>query len=73
MIQGLKKYILKNILKKNKEQEKVEDNSWDEVAKILSNTKYRLPVSKNDTAVYVVDIPKAIEELKQHYTLTKKQ
>ncbi len=51
---------------------KVEDNSWDEVAKILSNTKYGLPIVKGDTTVYVVDIPKVIEKLKQHYILTKK-
>jgi hypothetical protein len=54
------------------QQPKVEDNSWDEVAKILSNTKYRLPLSKSDTAVYAVDITKAIEILKEHYPLIKK-
>jgi len=57
----------------NASQPKVEDNSWDEVAKILSNTKYRLPISKDDTAVYVVDIPKAIEYLKQNYLLIKNE
>jgi len=53
-------------------QPKLEVDSWDEVAKMLSNTKYRLPISKDDTAVYVVDIPKVIEYLKQQYTLIKK-
>lgn len=46
---------------------KASKSSWDYIAKIMVNTKYRLDTRPTDTAVFVVDIPKVIEILKQTY------
>jgi hypothetical protein len=39
------------------------DISKEEIAKLLVETKYRLPTKKDDIAVYVVDIPTAAQKI----------
>lgn len=53
------------------------DDIWADVAKIMAHTKYKFLLSKpkptdglRDTAIWLVDIPKVIEKLKEKYTIT---
>lgn len=43
-----------------------------EISKLAVNTKYRLDVTKFDTAVFVVDIPEFTKKLHEQYILIKK-
>jgi hypothetical protein len=38
----------------------------------MVENKYKLPVSKNDISVYVVNIPKVIEILKEKYEIKER-
>jgi hypothetical protein len=53
-------------------EKKKEEVSWDEVSKILVQSKKRFPLQKGDISIMVVDIPKAIELLKENYFLIPK-
>lgn len=51
----------------------VTQDCYDEVSKIIATTKYRLPVNKKtDLAVYVVDVRKVMEILKEKFIITPK-
>ncbi len=49
-----------------------QEELWQEISKLMVNTKHRLDVSKSDVAVFVVDIPKVIAALTQSFTIQRK-
>lgn len=43
-----------------------------DITKLAVNTQYRSPVNPTVTAVYMTDIPKFVEKLREEYILIKK-
>jgi len=43
-----------------------------EISRILASTKKKVPVYKNDRAVFVVDIPAVVKILQERFNITKK-
>ncbi len=47
-------------------------NLWLDVSRVLVHTKYRFKLTEGDKAIYLVDIPKAIEILKENFDISPK-
>lgn len=54
-------------------QDKEQEERWHDVSKTLVENKYRLTVEKNDTAVHVIDVSKALAILREKYDLVPKR
>lgn len=45
---------------------------WADIAKTMAHTKYKFKLAKGDKAIYLVDISKVIEILKDKYEIKLK-
>lgn len=59
--------LLNLLLKK-----KVKEDTWKDIKKILNETRYRTPLGEKDTAIHLIDLPKAMEIIQANFKSPKR-
>lgn len=61
-----------NLLNLLLRRKKKEEDTWKDIKKILNETKYRTPLSGNEKAIYLIDLPKAMEIIQANFKPPKR-